>query len=1410
MKAVKYFLWPAVLLILFCGMSQDVAAKKKNVPMPKACKTDKSVYAHDAQVTVTPYAVRGGERMFWIDGYDRLFKELTYEKPAIPEGHDLRKNPILGKPVTFKLDCPTSRWNHIVMLDKQGKIAARSSFWVTPDIEYWNNYEAWMYAGSEKYRGPRYNHMRGCNVNGSECYMTFNSAPFAMNDLRFYVEFCIPKRRFQLTAFTKNFWPKFMGAHRAGKFDPEKKYFYRPHCLNDPKHIEYSIEQMSKHAKIHRKFRHGAYSISDEPSMTAFCNPFDYCYCPHCMKLFREWLKEKYGSLDGLNKQWGTAFKEWDKVVPDSSNETKAKNNPEFKALLEKRIEKVQIRERNLFLDEMIKPGTENFSSWADHREFMDLTFNKYLTILTEKTRELDPHSPAGILGTQMPSAFGGWDFYLLATSIDWFEAYDMGNSWEFIRSFKSRNPRTVISRTTFTHSVSTQRYQVNSYFLKGGQGCILYWGPYIWGKKNEIKQPVLPSLRRTWGELRSGITNLRRMVEELDHPIGVYYNQPSRRASWLIDSELDGTTWPRRFSSWDSGRCSLIQADTGVLRALEDNGYQYKILDGRQVEEGVLLANKYKVLIMPRIICLSDKEAAAIEKFVKAGGVLVTDGALGSMDPQCRRRKEAALADLCGVTFENYRVCERDGGYFRWNKDVLKKTDPGKEKDMADKLLKGVDPSLLFVSSPGIRADGGQALAQAGKTSALIVNRAGKGMTICTNVYFADYYKKRGDKELSDPLRHLFRNILETAGLKPKFNVFKREGKKAVADGEQIPNLEQYFWKLGDARFAAFNIQGTIRQDALGNITVSGVRPGELYPLSVQLPEKTYVYDARTGEYFGKTDLVAVELDPYAYCWLSMMPYRVKDIDLDIEADKDDPLLLTCKAEVKGSGKIGDHVLNLTVIDPDNNICDFHTVNLTAKGGKAETVLRIGQNAKAGKWTFRVRDAATGVTGKTTFVKKDEPENVAVPVYLAVQDGRLFGQIRGPVSLKEENGKLVAKMWVRTWSEGLREPRGKITVSVNEPWKVEQSVFKIEEVNRKCDGDFAATITCAKDSDWLEKGITLTAVRETADGRKHTIKGKNVPGKNLNKKLNPVVPIRIRFNQYYEDMVRMKADKDKIVYRLPMQFSRRAGHEVPEGEIMASVSEGWKITPAKLNLREILLHARGEADFVVEGPTVFTQAPKVTFEVKSPDGQNPTASRVLGIHYAKYTAKAPTLDGKLDEDCWKEAYKTTMHHPVNDTSVFSVTYTDDTVYFGFEVNYGTPSEKLKAKPPQKPGTDEGMWNEEFFEILIDPTQRMGKIPYQFAMNYLGRTMDRIGELGRSWRGDWSMKGTKSDTGYVLEVAIPYKTIRTQKPTPYEVWGINPYRNSFPPNKRYSQGWSPVGDERASNFYGRLFFLPKK
>ncbi len=61
-----------------------------------------------------------------------------------------------------------------------------------------------------------------------------------------------------------------------------------------------------------------AIDVWNEPHLEPM---FDYsgqllCYCDHSVARFREWLKERYGTLDSLNKNWFRYYTEWEQVMP--------------------------------------------------------------------------------------------------------------------------------------------------------------------------------------------------------------------------------------------------------------------------------------------------------------------------------------------------------------------------------------------------------------------------------------------------------------------------------------------------------------------------------------------------------------------------------------------------------------------------------------------------------------------------------------------------------------------------------------------------------------------------------------------------------------------------------------------------------------------------------------------------------------------------------------------------------------------------------------------------------------------------------------------------------------------------------------------------------------------------------------
>ncbi|HOQ61473.1 MAG TPA: beta-galactosidase [Vicinamibacterales bacterium] len=64
-----------------------------------------------------------------------------------------------------------------------------------------------------------------------------------------------------------------------------------------------------------------AYDLWSEPAVMNWAQPAyvpnaQFCYCPHTVARFREWLKARHGTVERLNAAWYRTFTAWDQVEP--------------------------------------------------------------------------------------------------------------------------------------------------------------------------------------------------------------------------------------------------------------------------------------------------------------------------------------------------------------------------------------------------------------------------------------------------------------------------------------------------------------------------------------------------------------------------------------------------------------------------------------------------------------------------------------------------------------------------------------------------------------------------------------------------------------------------------------------------------------------------------------------------------------------------------------------------------------------------------------------------------------------------------------------------------------------------------------------------------------------------------------
>ena len=386
--------------------------------------------------------------------------------------------------------------------------------------------------------------------------------------------------------------------------------FYRDPSLSDPKSLGLIRDRLTKVVHAQRSYRPLFYNLGDETGIAELSIPWDFDLSKPSLDGMRVWLKKRYGSLDALNRQWGSNFAGWKSVTPMTT-------------------------------DQAIARGDENFSAWADFKEWMDEAFARAIRKGTDAVHAADPETLAAIEGTQIPG-WGGYDYSRLASAVDVMEVYDGGGNLEIVRSL---NPKMIVL-TTLAASGPKEAHWVWRELLRGSRGLIL-WDPDSGfanedGSLGERGREAAPYFR----EIRSGLGALLINSERQTDPIAILYSPASLRSQWLLDWKPKGNAWATRdikdsYEDANEARSSF----EGFANLFEHMGVHPRVVTDALIEQGVL--EKVRVLVLPHVIALAPGEADIIRKFVENGGAVIADVEPGIFDGHGRKLATSLLSDV-------------------------------------------------------------------------------------------------------------------------------------------------------------------------------------------------------------------------------------------------------------------------------------------------------------------------------------------------------------------------------------------------------------------------------------------------------------------------------------------------------------------------------------------------------------------------------------------------------------------------------------------------------------------------------------------------------------------------------------------------------------------------------------------
>ena len=507
----------------------------------------------------------------------------------------------------------------------------------------------------------------------------------------------------------------------------DKRFLVRKPCLDDPAFWAAITPRVQDAVRRHSVIRPLLYNLRDEPSVGMFTSPMDYCFCPHTLRAFRIWLQKQYGTVDGLNREWETAFKGWDEVSPATTFEIKRREAAALAA-----------------------GARENYASWADHRAFMEFSFAQALARLRSIIREVDPATPVGIAGVQVASTWGGYDLRRISRAVDWLEPYDIGNTRAIVGSFMPA--AAPLLATYFAGSPVAIGRQAWVSLLNGDRGAI------VWEDRKDslVEKPAggQPRLTDRGTQMRTLFTEIRTAAARMapwtrvKDRIAIHYSQASIRAHWMFDSREDGDSWTKRLASYELENSRVIKSRDGVVKILDDLGFTADFVAYDEIENGDLIRRGYRALILPQSVAMSAAECRQVEAFVRAGGIAIADNMLATMNEHCRRLPAGQLDALFGI-----------------KQNLAWDAEAGKPAALSSLLW----PGALIAYDPALTLTREARRSTVADAPMVVEKRTAAGRTYYLNLSLQRYTEQRAQWAGGAALRSVFEHVLKAAGIEPR-----------------------------------------------------------------------------------------------------------------------------------------------------------------------------------------------------------------------------------------------------------------------------------------------------------------------------------------------------------------------------------------------------------------------------------------------------------------------------------------------------------------------------------------------------------------------------------------------------------------------------------------------------------------
>jgi beta-galactosidase len=394
------------------------------------------------------------------------------------------------------------------------------------------------------------------------------------------------------------------------------------YCVNSPEFHEAALRIVQAMAE----------RFGNNPNVIGWQFDNEYnrvCYCDRCIHLFQQFLADKYGSLEELNRRWTTAY--WSQTY-------------------------------SAWEQIPLPIGPHHPSLMLEFKHFITASYRRFQRAQLETLR---PHLREGVWTTHnFMGWYGGYDHYEIAADLDqaswdWYvgtghhDYLTSGAVHDLTRGFKRRN----------FWLIETQPGHVNWHSknnsLNKGEARAMAW--------HAIAHGADAVLYWQWRSALSGQEQYHgTLVDQSGKPRPFYEDaqmlgkQIQSVSKLLVGSKINARV--AMLNSYDSRWSIEFQRHHNDFDYVNHFNHYYRALAVNNIYVDIISAdealNGYKLVIAPALIALNERRVTNLTNFVQHGGHLVLTIRTGMKDEfnaLLPSRQPGSLANLSGVEVEDY-----------------------------------------------------------------------------------------------------------------------------------------------------------------------------------------------------------------------------------------------------------------------------------------------------------------------------------------------------------------------------------------------------------------------------------------------------------------------------------------------------------------------------------------------------------------------------------------------------------------------------------------------------------------------------------------------------------------------------------------------------------------------------------